>query len=318
MKRNGLNNHHITVLKKYMHRKTKEEVFMKKKFLSAVLVSAMTVSMIAGCSSGNAGEKKESAAVESTVAAEGTTAGEVTSAAEDTGKEEYQFVPAGDAVKAAADGKTHVLDVREWSNYGAGRVANSEWCPIFPLEDESLADQMKAYAEENLKDGEKIYIICNSGQRGAQKSTKVLEEAGIDAGLIYTVEGGAKEKGALTTNRAEESIDWQYAKAADVIAMKDAQIVDVRDDDTYAGGHLENSLQVNLKDFESSDAQTAMYELAAEKLNKEEPVYFLCYSGNKCAKTAISVLKDAGFDEKNLFIIENGAKDGDVQAAFVK
>ena len=108
---------------------------MKKKFLSVVLVSAMTVSMIAGCSSGSTGEKKESAAVESTVAAEGTTAGEVTSAAENTGKEEYQFVPAGDAVKAAADGKTHVLDVREWSNYGAGRVANSEWCPIFPLED---------------------------------------------------------------------------------------------------------------------------------------------------------------------------------------
>ncbi|WP_331666729.1 rhodanese-like domain-containing protein [Lacrimispora sp.] len=122
----------------------------------------------------------------------------------------------------------------------------------------------------------------------------------------------------MTTNRAEEGIDWQYAKAADVIPKKDAQIVDVRDDDTYAGGHLENSLQINLKEFESADAQTAMYELAAEKLNKDEPVYFLCYSGNKCAKTAISVLKDAGFDEKNLFIIENGAKDGDVQTAFVK
>ncbi|WP_331666727.1 rhodanese-like domain-containing protein [Lacrimispora sp.] len=170
---------------------------MKKKFLSAVLVSAMTVSMIAGCSSGNKAEKKETTAVErtaaeSTLGAEGTAAAESTSAAKNTGKKEYQFVSAGDAVKAAADGKTHVLDVREWSNYGAGRVANSEWCPIFPLEDESLADQMKAYAEENLKDGEKIYIICNSGQRGAQKSTEVLEEAGIDAALIYTVEGGAK------------------------------------------------------------------------------------------------------------------------------
>ncbi|GLC79586.1 rhodanese-like domain-containing protein [Lacrimispora brassicae] len=300
---------------------------MKKKFLAAVLMSAMTVSMIAGCSSGNGAEKKETTAVESTAAestatGESTAIAESTSVAENTAKEEYQFVSAGDAVKAAADGKTHVLDVREWSNYGAGRVANSEWCPIFPLEDESLADEMKSYAEESLKDGEKIYIICNSGQRGAQKSTKVLEEAGIDPGLIYTVEGGAKalakEKGALITNRAEESIDWQYAKSADVLGKKDAQIVDVRDDDTYAGGHLENSLQINLKDFESADAQTAMYQLASEKLNKEEPVYFLCYSGNKCAKTAISVLKDAGFDEKNLFIIENGAKDGEVQAAFVK
>lgn len=293
---------------------------MKKKFLAVALVSAMAVSMIAGCSTESAGEKKVTAAVESTEA-ESTPAAD-SSAAESTGKEEYQFVSAEDAVKAAADGNTHVLDVREWANYGVGRVANSEWCPIFPLEDESLADQMKTYAEENLKDGQNIYIICNSGQRGAQKSTKVLEEAGIDAALIFTVEGGAKAlakvKGALTTNRAEEGINWQYVKAAEVLGKKDAQIVDVRDNDTYAGGHLENSLQVDLKEFESADAQAAMYELAAEKLNKDEPVYFLCYSGNKCAKTAISVLKDAGFDEKNLFIIENGAKDSDIQAAFVK
>ena len=60
-----------------------------------------------------------------------------------------------------------------------------------------------------------------------------------------------------------------------------------------------------------------MFELAG-KLDKEKPVYFLCYSGNKCAKTGISVLKDAGFDLSNLYIIENGAKDGDVSAAFEK
>lgn len=294
---------------------------MKKKFLVLMLTSAMTASMIAGCGSGNAGASKETTAAESTAAAESTSAGESAAAAESTSNEEYQFVSAQDAVKAAADGSAHVLDVREWSNYGAGRVANSEWQPIFPLEDESLADNMKAYAEENLKDGEKIYIICNSGQRGAQKTTTVLEEAGIDKNLIYTVEGGAKalakENGALTTNRVEEGIEWQYAKAADVFAKENAQIVDVRDDAAYAEGHLENSVQADLKDFENADAQKSMFDLAAD-LNKDEPVYFLCYSGNKVAKTAISIFKDAGFDESNLFIIEGGAKDSDVQAAFVK
>ena len=285
---------------------------MKKKVLAVILMSAMTASMVAGC---GFGKTEGTAVTESTAAAEGTVAAE-------SAADEYQFVSAADAVKAAADGKIHVLDVREWASYTAGRVENSQWCPIFPLEDESLADKMKAYADKNLKDGEEIHIICNSGQRGAQKATKVLEEAGIAPELIYTVEGGAKalakESGALTANRTEENINWQYAKAADVLGKTGLQIVDVRDDDTYAGGHLENSLQVNLKDIESADAQTAMYELAADKLDKEKPVYFLCYSGNKCAKTAVSVLKDAGFDEKNLFIIENGAKDEDVQAALVK
>ena len=53
------------------------------------------------------------------------------------------------------------------------------------------------------------------------------------------------------------------------------------------------------------------------QLSRMESGIILCYSGNKCAKTAISVMKDAGFDTDNLFIIENGAKDGDVSAAFV-
>ena len=47
---------------------------------------------------------------------------------------------------------------------------------------------MTTYAEENFGDDEDIYIICNSGQKGAQKATGVLEDAGIDASRIYTVE----------------------------------------------------------------------------------------------------------------------------------
>lgn len=273
---------------------------MRKKLLTFLMVAAMSLSMLAGCGSDKAEDKKEPEQQTET-------------------KSEYQFVSAEDTVKAE---DVHVLDVREWANYSAGRVANSEWCPIFPLEDESLVDAMKEYAEENLKDGKEIYIICNSGQRGAQKATGVLKDAGIDEKLIFTVEGGAKAlakvKNALSTNRTEENIDWQYAKAADVLAEKDAQIVDVRDKDTYAAGHLKDSYNVGLKEFEDAAAQTELFELAKDKLDAEKPVYFLCYSGNKCAKTGISVLKDAGFDVDNLFIIENGAKDADVAAAFVQ
>lgn len=275
---------------------------MKKRVLALLMVSAMSIAMLTAC-----GEKK----TEET--------GQKTEAAQEQSGDEYQFVSAEDAAKAEG---VHVLDVREWANYSAGRVANSEWCPIFPLEDDSLVDAMKKYAEENLNDGKDIYIICNSGHRGAQKATSVLKDAGIDEARIYTVEGGAKAlaeiDGALTTNRTEENIDWKYAKAVDVLAEEGAQIVDARDADTYAEGHIKDSYNVSLKEFESADAQTELYELARKELDDSKPVYFLCYSGNKCAKTAISVLKDAGFDVNNLFIIENGAKDADITAAFVK
>lgn len=283
---------------------------MKRRIAAVLLAAAMTGVLVTACGSDEA--EQTSAQTEDS------------GSEKDSADGEYQYVSAADAVEAAKDGGTHVLDVREWENYVSGRVVNSEWCPIFPLEDDSLADTMTAYAEENFGDDEDIYIICNSGQKGAQKATGVLEDAGIDASRIYTVEGGAealgKESGALTTNRTEENIDWQYVSGADAVAAvgdDEIQILDVRDDDTYAQGHLEGSLQCNLKDVESADAQTALYEMAVSDMDPEKPVYLLCYSGNNCAKTGISVLKDAGFDVSNLYIIENGAKDADVAAAFV-
>lgn len=281
---------------------------MKKKLVALLLVSAMTAAMVVGCGSGEEKKTEE-------------TKTEETAEKKDLADDEYQYVSAEDTVKAK---DVHILDVREWEKYVAGRVANSEWCPIFPLEDTSLEEATVEYAKANLNDGKDIYIVCNSGKRGAEKTTGILREVGIEPTSIYTVEGGAealsKVDGALTTNRADEAIEWQYVSGKDAVEAGksgEAQIVDVRDDETYKAGHLADSQQVNLKEIESADAQTAMFELAG-KLDKEKPVYFLCYSGNKCAKTGISVLKDAGFDLSNLYIIENGAKDGDVSAAFEK
>lgn len=284
---------------------------MKRKLLAVLLAAAMTTAMVTACGSDDTGES--------------ATSDETT---EESGGEEAEasdgYVSAEDAVEAAKAGGTHVLDVREWANYVEGRVVNSEWCPIFPLEDDSLAEGMTAYADENFQDDEDIYIICNSGQKGAEKATEVLTEAGIEPARLFTVEGGAQAlaevDGALTTNRTEDSIEWQYvsgAEAVEAVGNDDVQILDVRDDDTYAQGHLEGSIQCNLKEIEDPAAQTAMYELAVSDMDPDKEVYLLCYSGNNCAKTGISVLKDAGFPLENLYIIENGAKDGDVAAAFV-
>ncbi len=153
---------------------------MRKKLTAALLVSAMAAMMVTGCASGT--DSKETTAAQTTAAesaAETEAAGEETTAASKEAGE-TQYVAPADAVKAAQADEIHVLDVREWANYAEGRVAGSEWCPIFPLEDESLAEQMTAYAEKNLKDGKEIYIICNSGKRGAAKTTEVLTAAGID------------------------------------------------------------------------------------------------------------------------------------------
>ena len=271
---------------------------MRKLGLKLLLVAGLSALWISGCS--NSSTSNTSAAAQ----ADGA----------------YQYVSADDAVKAAAGTDVHVLDVREWGEYAKGRLANSYWSPVFPLEDTSLEESLKEFALAKLNDGKNIYIVCNSGKRGAEKATAVLKDAGFDASKLYTVEGGAKalsSKKEFNTSRIDEAIDWKYIDGKEFLALSGAQVVDVRDADTYKQGHLAGSVNVPLKEFEDTAAQTAMYDFAKANLDPTKPVYLLCYSGNKCAKTGISVLKDAGFDTDNLFIIKDGAKDADVSAAFV-
>ena len=298
---------------------------MRKLGLKLLLVAGLSALWISGCSSSStsnttAAGDSSAAAGETSAAADETSAaaGETSAAAQADGA--YQYVSADDAVKAAAGTDVHVLDVREWGEYAKGRLANSYWSPVFPLEDTSLEESLKEFALAKLNDGKNIYIVCNSGKRGAEKATAVLKDAGFDASKIYTVEGGAKalsSKKEFNTSRIDETIDWKYIDGKEFLALSGAQVVDVRDADTYKKGHLAGSSNVPLKEFEDSAAQSAMYEFAKANLDPTKPVYFLCYSGNKCAKTGISVLKDAGFDADNLFIIKDGAKDADISAAFV-
>ena len=140
------------------------------------------------------------------------------------------------------------------------------------------------------------------GNSASTQTTAATTAAETTSAETTAAESKAEESEAAGVtfggNRTEEDIDWQYVDGKDAVAAvgsDDVQFLDVRDDDTYAQGHLKGSLQCGLKDFESADAQKAMYELA-QTMDSSKPVYILCYSGNKCAKTAIAVMKDAGFD----------------------
>ena len=56
--------------------------------------------------------------------------------------------------------------------------------------------------------GKKIYILCNSGKRGAQAATRLLRSAGYEAANIYTITDGATDasiKAVLTVNVAKVS-----------------------------------------------------------------------------------------------------------------
>lgn len=141
---------------------------------TAFALTVGTASLVSGCGSSTGTTASKTAS---------TTASNAASSAVT-----YQYISAEEVLKVT-DG--HIVDVREEDKYKAGAIEGSDWQAIFPLEDTSLEAGMKEYAAK-VNDGKNIYIVCNSGKRGAEKTTKILTESGIDKSKIFTVEGGAK------------------------------------------------------------------------------------------------------------------------------
>ena len=81
------------------------------------------------------------------------------------------------------------------------------------------------------------------------------------------------------------------------INEKKVQLIDVRTPEEFREGHIEGAININFfSDKFSSDF---------EKLNKNEPLYIYCRSGNRSAKAATKLL-EMGFT--NVIDLEGGYK----------
>ncbi|MEO0571016.1 MAG: rhodanese-like domain-containing protein [Bacteroidota bacterium] len=70
---------------------------------------------------------------------------------------------------------------------------------------------------------------------------------------------------------------------------KDVQLVDVRTQEEYESGHIEDAINFNIINNETFLDQI-------ETLDKEEPVYLYCKMGGRSNRAA-QLLKDLGFTE---------------------
>ncbi len=80
------------------------------------------------------------------------------------------------------------------------------------------------------------------------------------------------------------------------INSKKVQLVDVRTPNEYNGGHIKNAKNIDF--FNQSD-----FLKEFNKLNKEEPIYLYCRSGNRSQKAA-QKLDSLGF--KKIFDLRGG------------
>lgn len=227
-----------------------------------------------------------------------------------------QYVTGEKALADLAAKNATVLDLRPYAEYEKSHLKGATWLPIFPLDDESLVGKMQAKAPELIKAGKPVYVLCYTGNKGAYKATKTLLDAGVTN--VYTISGGAAG--------AEVTAASHYV--ADTLAVnpgKDGLVLDVRNAELYAKGHLAGSLSLPVFDVDNKlDTEVALAaQEAFVKYVKEhqkdlagKTIYVLCNSGNRGADLATELLAKEGIT--NVFTIEGGAQSTLIQSKFVK
>ncbi|MDQ7917622.1 rhodanese-like domain-containing protein [Mesonia sp. MT50] len=111
--------------------------------------------------------------------------------------------------------------------------------------------------------------------------------------LILTLISTLTACNAQQTNTIEVLSATEFKEA---VTNKEVQLVDVRTPEEFKEGEIDDALNI---DFLQNESFTTQFE----KLDKEEPVYIYCRSGNRSGKAA-NQLQKMGF--KEIYDLEGG------------
>lgn len=256
-------------------------------------------------------------------------------------KRDYNFKTGAEALEAQKSGAV-ILDVRSAANHGKYTVAGSISAPLFgadgaiSAEDGELATNFTAFVKGNTDlAGKDIYILCNSGSRGAQLATKLLLLAGYPAEKINTITNGAKDLAILDAAIGNGGDSWNngypnFVTGKDAVAavgnsnivILDVRATEVREKNGALKGSIGQPLFV-VKDGKNVvtalDGELAKNFAAFVKGNKDawsgKEIYILCNGGQSGARAALKLLLSEGFNYDNIKVIKGGAGNEDVKAA---
>lgn len=168
-----------------------------------------------------------------------------------------------------------VIDVRDASEYQAGHVKFA-----INLNVDELEKNLNKI--EDLKD-KNVVTICNTGKK-SQKAAEILVKNGFQK--VYNAQG-VKEFSYKTMTQVANIRGQEFAALVEN-AQAPLQILDARDEKDYKEGHIAHARHTTV---DTVDQLTG--------LNKEQPVYAYCYSGNRSFKVA-EKLTQAGYTTVNV------------------
>lgn len=219
-----------------------------------------------------------------------------------------------------------ILDVRATETYYAdGYVDGSLHQPLFKIVDGKLSvtdyndDLTKNFnqfvtAKKDLLTNNTVYILCNSGSRGAEAAHSLLSMEGIKEN-VRIIEGGAN---AMKVSNPSAFVKQQYVSSKDTIAAignDDVVIMDVRAAEGYAAGHIKGAVSYPV--FNKDGVSNGYDDLAKEFLAQAgqnaaslagKKIYVICNSGARGAQIATKLLMQAGLSNANIYTVEGGYK----------
>lgn len=191
------------------------------------------------------------------------------------GESGYGDIDSTKALKLVEENeKTLVIDVRGTDAYAEGHLANAINIPFDEFEDK-VAD-LEGYKDQT------IILICNTGNKSG-KAAKMLVEKGFTN--VYNAEDGMDEFDYKTV-KYNNITGSEFEKLVE--ENKDAVILDVRDAKDYDKGHVENSINIPIDEFESRINELKDYQ------DKEILIY--CSVGRRSAQAA-EILENSGYKD---------------------
>ena len=191
------------------------------------------------------------------------------------GESGYGDIDSTKALKLVEENeKTLVIDVRGTDAYAEGHLANAINIPFDEFEDK-VAD-LEGYKDQT------IILICNTGNKSG-KAAKMLVEKGFTN--VYNAEDGMDEFDYKTV-KYNNITGSEFEKLVE--ENKDAVILDVRDAKDYDKGHVENSINIPIDEFESRINELKDYQ------DKEILIY--CSVGRRSAQAA-EILENGGYKD---------------------
>jgi len=254
----------------------------------------------------------------------------------------YNYVSAKDIFDNLKSGEFILLDARKTADYKAAHIPTAVSASV----DASIsADSTDGAAAVNVKavvdkygTDQKYIVICYSGNRYAKEATKQLQAAGVDNSNIFTLggdngevssNGGMKAWNAAYPNYVAKSYtstgNFEFNDGitvdqlkADMSGSKLYTVIDLRSADDYAAGHISGAVSAPISTNDADDETSAATLKKVTDANPNGIFVVQCYSGNKYANKAVSLMRDTlNIPEGRIIVLEGGAKAASGNGMFI-